>query len=141
MFFSSGFFGNEEYSTGYASSKSLFGPYQPEKKVFLGTDEKRKIRGPGGISVVERGPEGNWMIAFHAHDKRGGGARVLCVHRLEWTEDGKPILAGNAAHFQHRLTMGEEHKGDETRDYGKESSPSPQKEKRRSKVMQWIKDY
>ncbi|UZJ53176.1 hypothetical protein CBS101457_002496 [Exobasidium rhododendri] len=149
LFFSSGFYGNEEYATGYAVSDKLFGPYKPEKKAFLGTDEKRKIRGPGGISVIENGPEGNWMIAFHAHDKKGGGQRVLCVHRLEWTHDGKPILAGKAAHFNHRLTMGEEEKGDETRDFNQESKEEKANEptlkeknkKRLSNIKQWIKDY
>jgi arabinan endo-1,5-alpha-L-arabinosidase len=149
LFYSSGFFGNEEYSTGYAHSKKLFGPYKSEKKVFLGTDEKRKIRGPGGISVIENGPEGNWMIAFHAHDKKGGGIRQLCVHRLDWTKEGRPYLAGKAAHYGHRLTMGEEEKGDETRDFKREAAdekagapPSKDKNKKRmSKVMQWIKDY
>jgi arabinan endo-1,5-alpha-L-arabinosidase len=149
LFFSSGFFGNEDYATGYAISKSLFGPYKAERKVFLGTDERRQIRGPGGISVIEKGPEGNWMVAFHAHDKKGGGQRVLCVHRLEWSQDGHPMLAGKAAHFGHRLTMGEEHKGDETRDHAQEKGADEQgqpkegteKKKRMSKVMQWIKDY
>lgn len=146
LFFSSGFFGNEDYATGYAHSKHLFGPYKAEKKVFLGTDAKRSIRGPGGISVIEHGPEGHWMIAFHAHDKEGGGARVLCVHRLEWTSDGKPVLAGNAAHFGHRLTMGEEEKGDETRDFKQDKADAKAEKKsksskRMSKMMQWIKDY
>lgn len=93
------------------------------------------------------------MIAFHAHDKKGGGARVLCVHRLEWTAEGKPVLAGKAAHFGVRLTMGQEGQIDQ----GKDKTPPPPtlpsspanptaptgktKEKRMSKIVQWIKDY
>lgn len=143
LFFSTGFFGNEDYATGYASSKTLLGPFKSEKRVFLGTDEKRKIRGPGGISVIENGPEGNWMIAFHAHDKKGGGIRQLCVHRLDWTLDGKPILAGNAAHYGVRLTMGDEGQGEQippSSDDKKDEPPTQANKKRLSKMMKWIKD-
>lgn len=138
LFFSSGFFGNEDYSTGYASSRHLLGPYRPEKTVLLGTDESKGMRGPGGISVIERGPEGHWMLAFHAHDRKGGGGRrQLCVHRLEWTAGGKPVLAGGAAHYGHRLTMGGEHLDN--------ASKPPSLRRRGAEVLgkaaRWVKDY
>lgn len=149
LFFSTGFFGNEDYATGYARSKSLFGPYKAEKKPFLATDEKRRIRGPGGIAVVENGPEGNWMVAFHAHDKQGGGARQLCVHRVDWTAEGKPLLAGKAAHYGVRLTMGQEDQayqeqsrdGHDVHPAARTSPGGDNKSKPMARVKQWIKDY
>lgn len=121
--------------------------YKPHKDVLLGTDAKRRVFGPGGISVIEQGPEGNWMVAFHAHDRpEGEHRRQLCVHRLEWTQDGRPLLAGNQAHYGHRLTMGMEHEGDNTRTYANDKQsrsdrPTSKTKKRISKVAQWIKDY
>lgn len=147
LFFSSGYFNTSEYATGYATSRSLTSPYRPHKDVFLGTDPKRRIFGPGGISVVADGPEGNWMVAFHAHDRsEGEHCRQLCVHRLEWDEsNGTPYLAGKHAHYGHRLTMGLEHEGDATRDYSEKPPDSAEKanSKRETlgKIKKWIKEY
>jgi beta-xylosidase len=107
LFFSSGTFTEADYKTGYATSKNLLGPYKTGSAPLLETDEPRGIIGPGGQSVVQ-GAEGHWFLCFHAHNEVGcKGGRRMCVHRLEFSNEGIPRLAGKA-HYRRRLRLGAE---------------------------------
>nr|ULM60717.1 putative glycosyl hydrolase family 43 protein [Thecaphora frezii] len=93
LFYSSGTFSNKSYATSFAISRDgLYGPYQPASGPLLCTDEERQILGPGGACIVE-GVEGHTFIVFHALQHESG-PRKMCIHRLEWTADGVPQLAG-----------------------------------------------
>lgn len=98
------------YATSYAISRSgIFGPYHPCPVPLLSTDTPRKIFGPGGACIV-KGVEGHSFIIFHALEFEQGPRR-MCVHRIEFTNDGVPVLPGRP-NTGKRLRLGAEYEDD-----------------------------
>lgn len=131
LFYSANGFGGDQYATGYATSRSPFGPFVNDHQPLLSTVEKAKVRGPGGQSVVN-GPQGRTYIVYHAWDQPGGqGGRRMCINQLVWSQDGRPQLAGPATY---RVT----------RTLGEEAKPPKMGDKMRhraSRIVQFVKDY
>lgn len=57
-----------------------------------------------------KGVEGHNFIVFHALE-RENGPRRMCVHRIEFTDDGVPVLPGRP-NTGKRLRMGGEYEDD-----------------------------
>ncbi len=98
LFFSGGAYDSEFYATGYATSKTVTGPYRdaPENPI-LKTREASRAAGPGHQSVV-RGPHGGLWMAYHAWDKDAigdlkNGMRALWLDELVF-ENGKAVVKG-----------------------------------------------
>lgn len=122
LFYSSGTFTTDGYATSYSHSKHLLGPYKPSGQPLLYTDKARGIQGPGGACVIQ-GVEGNWFIIFHSLEHFEGPRRT-CMHRLEWTQEGHPVLPGRPCEG-HRIRLGAEEEDDEACGLKAKAGPAP----------------
>ena len=102
LFFSANGYDTEFYAVGYATAKSLRGPYTdaPENPILTSAWDRpvtSRARGPGHQSVVET-PKGELWMAYHAWDEdavgySNFGQRALWIDRLTLA-DGKATVAG-----------------------------------------------
>jgi beta-xylosidase len=102
LFYSGNAFDSEFYSTGYATSRTVTGPYvdAPENPVLTSAwrdVRPTRARGPGHQSIVEVDDGELWM-AYHAWDEdavgpANRGKRTMWIDKL--TFDGtKPVVDG-----------------------------------------------
>ena len=98
LFFSGAAFDTDHYAVGYATSRSVIGPYvdAPENPI-LKTREGSDAAGPGHQSIVQA-PDGKLWVLYHAWDKTAvgylnGGSRSLWLDELVF-EGGKPVVKG-----------------------------------------------
>jgi beta-xylosidase len=102
LFYSGNAFDSEFYSTGYATSRTVTGPYvdAPENPILTSAWRDvgpTRARGPGHQSIIEDDDGELWMV-FHAWDQdaigySNVGARTMWIAKL--TFDGtKPVVDG-----------------------------------------------
>src|SRR5439155_4825412 len=89
LFYSGNNFATGSYSTGYAVSGSLLGPYV--KPAAPLATSSRTITGPGGPEIVV-GPDGNTWMLWHSWEN-ATTYRSLSADLLEWDGD-VPELRG-----------------------------------------------
>jgi beta-xylosidase len=102
LFFSANGYDTEFYAVGYATARSVKGPYvdAPENPILASAWDRpvtSRARGPGHQSVV-RGPGGDLWMAYHAWDQDAVGygnlgQRSVWLDRLTLS-DGKATVAG-----------------------------------------------
>jgi beta-xylosidase len=102
LFFSANGYDTELYAVGYATSRSVAGPYTdaPENPILASAWDRpvtSRARGPGHQSVVE-GPAGALWMAYHAWDEdavgyANAGQRSVWIDRLTLA-GGKATVAG-----------------------------------------------
>lgn len=95
LFFSIGGFGGCGYSTGYATSPQLGGPWTRQSLVFM-HQGNTGICGPGGADVVTSadGLGGGDKLFFHGYV---GGERYMFSIDLSWNGSGQPVQGGHRA--------------------------------------------
>ncbi|UQX04574.1 glycoside hydrolase family 43 protein [Streptomyces sp. RerS4] len=90
LFYSAGFYGDHGYSTGYAISDHLTGPYAKAPQPLMSTESLGgAVRGPGGQDIVT-GPDGRDRILFHGWSP-DGKRRTLHAAGIDFV-DGRPVL-------------------------------------------------
>jgi beta-xylosidase len=102
LFYSGNGFDSDFYSAGYATSKTVTGPYvdAPENPILTSAWNDRntsRARGPGHQSIVEDDDGELWM-AFHAWDQDAIGSanvgqRSMWIDLLTF-QDGKAVVDG-----------------------------------------------
>jgi beta-xylosidase len=96
LFYSANDYASAFYAVGYATSRTVTGPYtDAAENPILAT--KGRAAGPGGQTVVE-GRDGRAWMLYHAWDidaigDQAGGERSLWLDRLEFV-DGKAVVHG-----------------------------------------------
>jgi beta-xylosidase len=91
LFYSGGDYASSRYAVGYASAKTLLGPYEKAPTPIL-SEASTGLSGPGGQDVFE-GPDGETWIAFHGwRDGRPNRFRALYFGRVAWDSGGPHIL-------------------------------------------------
>jgi beta-xylosidase len=86
-----------QYAVGFATAKSLFGPYTKHPTPILET-VPNEVYGPGHQCVVQT-PNGDWWMLYHGWDNqnqpRYGSnplGRTLRIDRLVWDGDSPRVL-------------------------------------------------
>ena len=105
LFYSANAYYKSDYAVGYATSKSLTGPYKdaPENPILhsdakdLREDPERRSAGPGHQMVIEDDDGDLWMV-YHSWDRDAvgydrGGTRTMWIDELVF-EGGKPVVKG-----------------------------------------------
>jgi beta-xylosidase len=102
LFYSANNYDSELYSVGYATSKTIEGPYKDaaENPILASAWNKEatsEARGPGHQSIVADA-KGQLWIVYHAWDKdfvgyENGGQRTVWIDKLLF-KDGKPVVDG-----------------------------------------------
>ncbi len=102
LFFSANGYDTEFYAVGYATARSLLGPYTdaPENPILASAWDRpvtSRARGPGHQSIVEA-PDGQLWMSYHAWDEdavgyANFGQRSVWIDRLTLA-DGKAVVAG-----------------------------------------------
>jgi len=99
LFYSANNYAGPDYAVGYATAKSLFGPWMkaPENPILR---TRAPAAGPGGQAIVE-GPQGDLWMAYHAWDAGrigydSGGKRAMWIDRLTF-EAGRAVVHGPTA--------------------------------------------
>jgi GH43 family beta-xylosidase len=83
---------DERYTTGFAVSNHLKGPYVKADAPLMSTDSfNGTVVGPGGEDVIT-GNDGTDYIVYHGYDS-DMRKRMLYVNHLQWTEDGEPVIS------------------------------------------------
>lgn len=105
-FGSAGNFTTSEYCTVVARSKSLFGPYLDKdgadimnvdkissdySSIILRKSNDNTFTGPGHNAKLVEDDEGNTWMFYHAYHN-GGSTREVCLDKVEWTDDGWPVI-------------------------------------------------
>lgn len=98
LFYSAGYYGDDQYKVGYAVATRLTGPYTKAAAPLLTTESfDGAVRGPGGQDVV-RDPNGRDRILFH-------GWRADPARRAMYAADlgfanGLPVVRGSKVLYQ-----------------------------------------
>ena len=95
LFYCANNFASGAYSTGYAVSTSLRGPYVKPAGPILQTEGA--VVGPGGPEIVT-GPDGNVWMLYHSWEN-DFGFRSMSIDRLDWDGD-VPVLRGPSRAIQ-----------------------------------------
>jgi beta-xylosidase len=100
LFYSANGYDTDFYSVGYATSKTLMGPYKdaPENPILASAwnhSPTSEARGPGHQSIIADAKGQLWMV-YHAWDKdavgySNGGERDVWMSRLTFV-NGKPVV-------------------------------------------------
>jgi hypothetical protein len=90
--YSGGYYGDETYGVGYATSDVLRGPWEkaPHNPIFRSHE---RITGPGHHSVVQ-GPDGVTLYSVYHGYVDGVPGRKVHVDRLHWSTEGPRLGDG-----------------------------------------------
>ena len=85
------------YNVRVGRSNAITGPYHDRAGLDMMNDGGTQItfasdryRGPGHNAIYSE--DGQDYIVYHAYDSTYGGTPTLRIHRLEWDEDGWPLI-------------------------------------------------
>jgi arabinan endo-1,5-alpha-L-arabinosidase len=93
LFYSANDYSGSSYAIGYATSRSLLGPYtKPSQPLVTTTSTGGRYTGPGGQDVVTA-RDGTQRLVIHSWSD-GVVYRGMSVLRLSW-KGGIPIVAGS----------------------------------------------
>ncbi|MBN1466830.1 family 43 glycosylhydrolase [candidate division KSB1 bacterium] len=101
---------NSTYKIMVGRSDKITGPFfDRDRKTMLNggghllLDGDDRWRGPGHCAVL-RQEDADWLV-YHAYDAQNNGTPTLRITRLEWDEDGWPIMDNSAGLEQDESTL------------------------------------
>ncbi|WP_051468241.1 glycoside hydrolase family 43 protein [Actinomadura oligospora] len=83
LFYSAGFYGNDTYQTRWATASRPTGPFKKGGVLMSTASLGKKVRGPGGATVMNDG--GTWRLFFHGAITLKPLSRTLYTAELGWS--------------------------------------------------------
>jgi GH43 family beta-xylosidase len=106
LFYSGNFFGNRNYAVGHLTCASPRGPCRdPGENPILWSHKETNLIGPGHQSILD--DQGRSLVFFHGwnadpdgREQPGVHKRCLYVSRLQWDQQGRPVIVGGEPSVQ-----------------------------------------